>query len=166
MQPRAVHTPAAQPAVRSAAVGVLASVLVTAGCGLAAGESSTCVSWVEWATPAEAVEDAELVATARVLTRDGTAELYGVDAHVWIVTTEGLEPLRGEAPAETLRVISTPVTCEDGGPYPDGDPLDTDDTLVLFLTRDEAGDDWRTQTPRQGSVPVGPAGGLPAAWTS
>ncbi|MEP7765154.1 hypothetical protein [Sanguibacter sp. 25GB23B1] len=149
--------------LRAGALVLVASTIATAGCTVF-GEAGTCISWAPFATPGEALDNAELTVTARILDRDGTAHLYDTDAHVWTMTTDGLAPLRGEAPSETVRVISTPVTCEDGGPYPDGDPLDTDDTLVLFLTRDQAGDDWRTLTPRQGTVPAGPAGELPQEW--
>lgn len=148
---------------RAGAMVLLAATLSTAGC-TAFGERGTCVSWMPFTTPAEALDYAELAVTVRVLARDGTAHLYDTDAHVWEVTTDGRAAVRGDAPSETLRVISTPVTCEEGGTYPEGDPLDTDDTLVLFLTRDQAGDDWRTLTPRQGSLPAGPAGEMPQEW--
>lgn len=143
---------------------LLAATFATAGCTAFGSRSMTCTSWVPFATPAEALDNAELTVTARILDHEESVNLYGADAHVWEVTTDGRAALRGDAPSETLRVISTPVTCEEGGPYPEGDPLDTDDTLVLFLTRDQAGDDWRTLTPRQGSLPAGSAGEMPQEW--
>lgn len=142
---------------------VLVTVAVgTSGCVAPGDATETCLSWVSYATPVDALESSELVVSARVIERDGTEPLYGVDAHAWTVTTNGAEPWRGDAGSGTLRVISTPVTCEARSAYPGDDPLDTDDSLVLFLTRDRAGDDWRTLTPRQGTLST--SGDLPSAW--
>ena len=154
-------TPSHRSLLAPAAASVLAMV------GLAACASSgtqTCVSWVDFASPADALVDAELAVTGEVLEAVGTAELYGVQATVWSVRVTG-PPLAGDPPeGDELRVISTPVTCTGDEIYPEGDPLDTGEPLVLLLTSDEADGDWRTITPRQGAVPSGPDGELPLAW--
>lgn len=150
---------------RRPATIVPAVALALAGLGACSPveQAETCVSWVEFATPADAVRDAEYVVTAQVQGRAGRAlrrrrrGLVGAD--------DGPAGHRGEAVGhEDLRVISTPFTCTGGENYPDGDPLDTDDPVILFLTRDEAGEHWRTITPMQGALPASDDGELPEAW--
>lgn len=141
-------------------VVVLPVVALLAGC---AGTSMTCVSWVDFATPADALESAEHVVVGRVEERAGTTSLYGVDAHRYRVVAEA-SPLKDGGAGESLHVVSTPVTCSGDDVYPQGDPLDTDEPVVLFLTQDEVGDDWRTLTPRHGVAPADGTGDLPAQW--
>ncbi|WP_250445472.1 hypothetical protein [Actinotalea sp. C106] len=153
------------PSYRSRSAPAAASVLAMVGlAGCAPSGTQTCVDWVDFASPADALVDAELAVTGEVLEAIDTAELYGVQATVWSVRVTDA-PLVGDPPeADEIRVISTPVTCTGDEIYPEGDPLDTADPLVLVLTSDAADGDWRTITPRQGAVPAGPDGELPLTW--
>ncbi|HEY0238207.1 MAG TPA: hypothetical protein VGC37_06145, partial [Friedmanniella sp.] len=73
------------------------------------------------------------------------------------------EVLKGELPGPgQVPVASTPVTCTGGDDvYPDGDPLDVEGRVIVFLTTSESGDTWRTLTPTDGVLPVPAEGRLP-----
>lgn len=143
----------------------------TAGCATVGARTGgteraeTCVSWVWFETPADALDDAAVaVRTAGPLPVTGTAELFGVDARVHTVRVteviKGTEVRTGDE----LEVASTPVTCTGGEDYPDGDPLDASGDLVLFLHRDETSGAWRTITPEHGVVTATVDGLVPDAW--
>jgi len=149
---------------------LLAVALVLAplgGCALGPGgaEGATCVSWVWFESPADALTAADLVVrTHGGAGARGTVEAFGVAAAVHTVRVA--EVLRGAGPGvgDEIDVVSTPVTCTGGGTYPDGDPLDAPGDLVLLLHHDDEAGGWRTLTPTQGVVPPDADGGLPAAW--
>lgn len=106
------------------------------------GGGVACVDWVRFVTPEEAAADAGAVLLGTVVERDGTARMFGVEAHRWLFEVdEVLErpdpgssrvnpaaeppPELEVSPGEQISIVSTPETC--GGadnPYPGGDPLD------------------------------------------
>lgn len=136
-----------------------------AGCAIIGGDAQTCVSWVEFESPADAMANAEVVVLAAGPTASaGTTDLFGVDANVHSVQIA--EVLKGTAvrAGENLEVISTPVTCTGGDAYPDGDPLGASGTLVLFLSQDADAHVWRTVTPSQGVVAATADGDAPLTW--
>lgn len=117
-----------------------------------------CVSPHWYDSVDELADDADLVVTGQVIGTDGTERLYALDATVHVVEVDRV--LKGDIEAGELRVVSTPETCSGGrGLYPDGDPLDTDDEVQMFLHRDKTF--WRTQTSLQGVVPIPADGTLP-----
>lgn len=151
-------------ATLAVAVGAVAA---GAGCGVVGERTETCVSWVWFETPAAALADATVaVRTDGPARPAGTAELFGVDARVHTVRVA--EVLKGAdvQVGQELDVLSTPVTCTGGEVYPDGDPVDTDGPLVLFLHRDDDAGGWRTITPDQGAVAPTEDGRVPDAWPS
>ncbi|PFG44711.1 hypothetical protein ATJ88_3447 [Isoptericola jiangsuensis] len=142
------------------AVLLTVGVAALGGCGTAE-VSSACVDWADYDTPADAALDADAVAHGRVTGQTGTTYLFGETAHVWEVAVDAW--LQGSG-ARTIEVVSAPRTCENGSPYPDGDPLDGTDDVILLLTADGAR--WQTLTGFQGVIPAPPAGELPSEWPS
>lgn len=133
------------------------------GCTTVFDGAETCVSWVDFATPADAWVRADLVVVGRVVADAGSERVYGTSARVHRVEVDRV--LSGDPPAREMDVVSVPVTCETGGPYPNGDPLDVDDPVVVFLHHDQDADRWWTLTPRHGVVPATADGDVPAAWS-
>ncbi|WP_157602708.1 hypothetical protein [Promicromonospora kroppenstedtii] len=148
---------------------------------------AACVDWVRFVDPAEAASAAGAVLLGNVVERDGTADLYGVEAHRWLFDVEevlerpdseipGWEPPEELAisPGERISVVSTPETC--GGrdsAYPAGDPLDpatAPGPVIVLLsgsTEDGSSDSevgFQLITPFQGVVPPEDDGALPAEW--
>lgn len=158
------------PGHRAAAVpAAVAALLALGGCALAGAggtESATCVSWVWFERPADALSAADLAVRTDGAAGEptGTAEVFGVDATVHTVRVADV--LRGSdaLAGDELDVISTPVTCTAGGTYPDGDPLDAPGDLVLLLHHDDEAGGWRTLTPMQGVLPATADGSLPNGW--
>lgn len=148
---------------------VLALMSSSAACG-AAGigtqtGAETCVSWVGYDTPADALADADAaVLTRGPITAVGTAEVFGADASVHSVPVVDVLKGTGVSSGQEVEVISTPVTCTGGETYPEGDPLQVTGTQVVFLHLDEAAGAWRTLTPFHGVVPAGDSGDVPATW--
>ncbi|MFC8797389.1 hypothetical protein ACFT2C_06630 [Promicromonospora sp. NPDC057138] len=146
-----------------------------------------CVDWVFFETPAEAASDAGAVVRGTVVEQDGTAQMYGVDAHRWLVTVEEVlerpDPPSGRpqtqpelevAPGERIAVVSTPETCS-GDAYPEGDPLDppsgvggADGSVIVLLSaasgEEGAADDYSLITPFQGVITPVADGSLPSKW--
>jgi hypothetical protein len=58
---------------------------------------------------------------------------------------------KGDPGAEPVRISSMPQTCTGGESYPEGDPLDTRQRIVIFATKQ--GGEWFTMTPSQGVLP-------------
>lgn len=125
----------------AAAAGVLTGL---AACVPGSG-SETCVSWASFPDDAARTEQADLVVDATVVEQAGTRSMFGVGSVV-----------KGDAePGERLEVVSTPPTCT-GEAYPDGDPLDVEGEVRLYL-KDAAsfqlprsGDGWALITPLDG----------------
>lgn len=138
-------------------------------CSSASGtEREECRDWPAYATPQDALENADYVITADVTEKVGNETLFGAEAHTYSVSTEGLPVLKGDDLGHTdLKVISTPQRCSGGDPYPDGDPLRERQRVILFLTRDDPKGPWRTITPEHGVLPADSGSkGLPDRWPS
>lgn len=84
--------------------------------------------------------------------------MFGLDAAVHNVDV--LRVLKGDL-ADTEAVASIPETCTDGAPYPNGDPLDAEEDLLLFLTKQDGDTPWSTVTPFDGAQPAPKDGSLP-----
>lgn len=61
------------------------------------------------------------------------------------------EVLKGDVSPETTRVTSMPITCTEGNQYPDGDPLDTNERIIVFASTSNG--EWFTLAPRDGTLP-------------
>lgn len=155
------------PVRRARAAGVAVLLLApVAGCAPLEAHSATCVDWVRFDSPADALAAATLaVRTDGQAPRSGatgTTELFGVDSAVHTVRVAAVLRGTGVRAGEDLEVISTPVTCSGDVAYPDGDPLDASGDLVLLLQHDADVGAWRTITPAQAVLPAGADGGLPS----
>lgn len=139
--------------IRRALVAALLATTLT-GCGVS---THTCVSWVWFDTPQAVYDDARLVVRAEVGDVVGTRHVLGVDSPVHRV--EVVEVLKGESPGPQFDVASTPVTCTGGDDFLEGDPLEVDGEVILFLFDLDGG--WRLLTPVQGVLPWPPDGTLP-----
>lgn len=155
-------------ALAAAGAALVVTSVTAAGCagtGLLGGDDTHhCASWVAFATPADAAEDADLVVLADGARRSGTARALGAEAHVHTVTVLEVLDGGGAGPGDELAVVSTPVTCSGDELYPGGDPLDTSARVVVLLHDDADVGGWRTLTPAQGVVTASPGGGLPDGW--
>ncbi len=151
--------------MRRRRVGALAASALLAGSltGCAGGPfvtAGTCVDWVAFDTPADALADASSAVVGTVGAQQGTTDLYGYTVSVWTVHVERW--VKGTGGAD-IRVVSAPETCSEGSPYPSGDPLADASGPQLILLHDENGA-LRTITPWQGIVPADAHGALPNAW--
>lgn len=139
--------------VSCAAVAAAIGAGVT-GCGLWPTATS-CISWASFSAPQEAFDDAELVVEGNVGPAHTTRDVFGYRAAVHTVAVTSV--LKGTAEVgASLDVAATPITCTGDELYPDGDPLDLEGKVVLFLTAD--GGQWRLLSPFQGVLEEGPAG--------
>jgi hypothetical protein len=138
---------------------VLGVALVVAGVVAVAtvrlpGAVHSCVDWATFPDDASRTEAADLVVDATVVEQTGTRSMFGEKANVWEVEVETV--VKGDAAAgDHIEVVSTPPTCS-GETYPEGDPLDVDDEVRLYL-KDAAffqlpgsGDGWALITPFDG----------------
>ncbi|WP_127473395.1 hypothetical protein [Microbacterium sulfonylureivorans] len=130
------------------------------GCSVLPMQTMTCVDWVWFETPRDAAEDSDAVVIGQVVGSTGTVDRYGHASHVW--TVEVSEWVEGSG-ADTIEVVSQPRTCETGSPYPDGDPLDTEAEVMLFL-RQQDDASAETVTGLQGVIPAPDAGAVPDTW--
>lgn len=97
--------------------------------------------------------DADVVVTTASVESSGSADLFGVAANRYEVLVAGAE--KGDAtPGSTIEVVSTPDSCG-ADFYPEGDPLDTSDSVRLYLVRDDRAG-LRTLTPFDGVEPATP----------
>ena len=117
-------------------------------------QTTTCVDWVHFETPADMADAADLVIVGEQVGRDGSTGRFGLDARAYMVRVD--EVLKGELGDDEIRVLSLPATCS-GGEYIAGDQLDVDGPVQLFLTRSEG--EWQTLTSYQGVLSV--SGSLP-----
>ncbi|WP_217181690.1 hypothetical protein [Streptomyces sp. AC495_CC817] len=118
--------------------------------------ASTCIDWVFFETPDDAVAEADAVAVGRIVDQAGSTTYMGMPATTWNVEVD--EWLEGSGDDEIV-VTSLPRSCGD-----DGDSMASyqgTEPLVFFLRDDAEG--WQLVTPWQGVVPAGPDG-LPADW--
>src|SRR5690606_26887316 len=115
----------------------LIALLVAAGCGVPAAQGA-CISWAPADDDAARTELADVVVEGRPLERVGERAMFGVTATVWRVEVDRV--LKGTAePGTTIDVAATPRSCEAGGAYPDGDPLDGAGRLRLYLSDSDFG---------------------------
>ncbi|MCM3659896.1 hypothetical protein M3148_02625 [Georgenia satyanarayanai] len=113
------------------------ALLVPAACGVPAAQGA-CISWVPAADDAARTELADVVVEGRPLDKVGERAMFGVTATVWRVEVDRV--LKGTAePGTTIDVAATPRSCEAGGAYPDGDPLDAAGRLRLYLSDSDFG---------------------------
>lgn len=141
-----------------AVAGVVLLLAVLSGCNLTT--TITCVDPVDFETPADAAESASLVVVGTVTGSAGERAYYQETAPVHRFAVESV--LKGELTSRTIEVASVPQTCNgEAGSFPDGDPLDTDQRVELFLF--EAKGEYRLITPWDG-VAAAPAG-EPLPWT-
>ncbi|GAA1985999.1 hypothetical protein GCM10009718_24230 [Isoptericola halotolerans] len=138
--------------------------LTIAACGAGDGDE-TCFDWAVHDTPVQAAQDA-LVVRGAVVGAAGEGAAWGVRAARWDVAVDEVLAGEGVEAGQQVTVLSSPETCNGGrGPYPVGDPLDVDGEVVVLL-HDDAELGFRTVTPFDGVVAVGPGGDLPARWPS
>jgi hypothetical protein len=108
-----------------------------------------CVDWVQFETPQNQYDNADLVLIGKSVSRVGETSIYGHKATTHLVVVE--QVLKGNPGQGNLHIVSTPPTCTVGGSYPEGDPLDTAERVVIFASKQ--GDEWLTMTPAQGVLP-------------
>lgn len=113
------------------------------------GGPFACVEWVWFATPQDQYDNAGLVLIGKSVSRAGETSIYGHAATTHLVEVE--QVLKGNPGEGDLRITATPPTCTVGGSYPDGDPLDTAERVIIFASKQ--GGDWFTITPTQGVLP-------------
>jgi hypothetical protein len=144
--------------VRGSAIAALLTASASLGMLTACATEQICVSWVDYATPQEAYDTANLVVVGTAEPTGATRDVFGEPMPVYAIDVS--ETLKGEAP-DDLTVSPTPLTCMgDASQFPDGvDPLATDDEIVLFLYFEAAG--WRPITPYDGTLPMPDDGVLP-----
>jgi len=144
------------------AVGVLAAASLT-GCTMAGPfESHTCVDWVWFDSPADAMEEADAVVAGHLVDQSGSTTMFGEAAPIWTVAVD--EWIEGDGDDE-VEVVSTPATCEASPPPDPFLAMRDEDRVIVFLHHDpDVG--WRALTPWQGVFSAGPDGGLPEVWPS
>lgn len=108
-----------------------------------------CVDWVRFETPQRQYDKAGLVLIGKPVSRAGETRIYGHKATTHLVEVE--QVLKGDPGDGNLRISSMPPTCTGGESYPDGDPLDPNQRVIIFATMQ--GGDWFTMTPAQGVLP-------------
>lgn len=120
---------------------------------VAGGGAFSCVDFVFFANPQDQYDNAGLVLIGQSVSQDGQTTIYGHQATTHLVEVE--QVLKGDPGEGNLRITSTPETCTAGGSYPDGDPLDTAERVLIFANNQ--GGQWFTTTPTQGvqSFPQG-----------
>lgn len=133
-------------------------------CGLAGGcslvptaTSETCVDWIRFETSQGQFDHAPLVLIGRPVRAEGQTHIYGYRANVYLIEVEAI--LKGDPGPAPLRIASTPPTCSAGVPYPDGDPLEGSERMLIYANKYDGG--WITQTPAQGAVPFEAGAPLP-----
>ena len=121
------------------------------------GGPFACVEWVRFKTPQDQYDNAGLVLIGKSLSQAGETSIYGHKATTHLVEVE--QALKGNPGEGNLRITSTPPTCTVGGSYPDGDPLDTAERVIIFASKQ--GNEWFTITPAQGVLPLPQGSELP-----
>ena len=134
----------------------LAAVVLLSGCSQGQPAVGTCVSWADLSDPQDAYDAAEVVVIGTVEPASTTAPMFGVDAAVHDVAV--VEVLKGDPPPREIQVVSTPVTCMGDEVYPDGDPLDVDGDVIIFIATGDADGAWNLISPSDAVLPV-PADG-------
>jgi len=98
-----------------------------------------------------------MVLIGKSVSQVGETTIYGSQATTHLVEVERV--LKGDPGDGNLRISSMPPTCTVGESYPDGDPLDTAERVIIFATKQGA--EWFTMTPAQGVLPFPQGSNLP-----
>ncbi|WP_146085359.1 hypothetical protein [Rathayibacter sp. AY1G1] len=134
----------------AAALTTGAALLTAAGCAPAV-QTSGCPGWAYFGSAEARYEVAEAVITTASTRASGTQSVFSVAASAYMVTVDETE--KGPFIAgETIRVVSMPDACSGTDLYPDGDPMDTDQPLRLYLRSGNGF--WATLTPLEGAEPI------------
>lgn len=108
-----------------------------------------CPSWAISEDPQEHYEAATVVVVVSNAERDGETAIFGVQAHAYQVSVD--EVLKGSVGDNVIRISSMPDPCtEEGVVYPDGDPLETIERVIIFASDQEG--EWFTLTPFGGVI--------------
>ncbi|MCY1675760.1 hypothetical protein OVA06_13760 [Pseudarthrobacter sp. SL88] len=121
------------------------------------GGPLACVDWVRFETPQNQYDNAALVLIGKSVSQAGETSIYGHRATTHLVEVEQI--LKGDPGEGNLHITSTPPTCTAGESYPDGDPLDTAERVIIFASKQ--GSEWFTITPAQGVLPFPQGSNLP-----
>ena len=124
---------------------------------VAGGGAFSCVDFVWFANPQDQYDNAGLVLIGKPVSKAGEITIYGHPATTHLMEVEQI--LKGNPGEGNFRITSTPETCTPGGSYPDGDPLDTAERVLIFANNQ--GGQWFTTTPTQGVVSFPPRSELP-----
>lgn len=144
-----------------------------AGCATTSGttggdgelQAQSCVDWVLFDSPADALADATAaLRTTGPTSAAGTTQLFGADANVHSVQVDAVLKGTDLQVGQDVEVAATPVTCTGDGTYPDGDPLEASGSLIVLLSWDDDAEMWRTMTPNQGVVAATADGEIPPTW--
>ena len=119
--------------------------------------TETCVDWVRFDSPQDQYDKAAAVLVGRSVGEDGKTVIYGYQATGHLIQVE--QVLKGNPGTGNVRILSMPQTCTGGKSYPNGDPLQTSDRVIIFAT--QQGRDWVTMTPEQGVLPFPEGAELP-----
>jgi hypothetical protein len=120
------------------------------------GGPFACVDWVRFDTR-DLYDNAGLVLIGTSVSRAGETTIYGHKAMTHLVEVE--QVIKGGPRDGNLRISSMPPTCTGGESYPDGDPLDPNQRVIIFAKKQ--GGDWFTVTPAQGVLPFPQGAELP-----
>ncbi|TQJ39377.1 hypothetical protein FBY33_1392 [Arthrobacter sp. SLBN-112] len=121
------------------------------------GGPVACVDWVRFETPQDQYDKAPVVLIGKSVSQAGESTIYGSKATTHLIEVERV--LKGDPGDGNLRISSMPPTCTVGETYPDGDPLDTAERVIIFAT--EHGAEWFTMTPARGVMSFPQGSSLP-----
>ncbi|WP_133185525.1 hypothetical protein [Arthrobacter sp. Bz4] len=107
-----------------------------------------CPSWAISDDPQDHFEAATLVVVSSIVERDGETAIYGVEAHTYRVSIEKVR--KGDLADQAIRVTAMPDPCTGEAVYPDGDPFETMDRVIIFASEQEG--EWFTLTPFGGVI--------------
>ncbi|MFJ6003590.1 hypothetical protein [Arthrobacter sp. NPDC092385] len=124
-------------------------IIATAVVGCDSQRVASCADWVQFDSVQDRYDEATAVFVASKGEREGTTTIYGVDAHTHSMRVD--EVVKGELADEDIRITSMPITCTEGDQYPDGDPLETSDRIIVFANSIDG--QWFTLTPDDGTLP-------------
>nr|WP_157371011.1 META domain-containing protein [Arthrobacter sp. Leaf141] len=127
------------------------------GSPISGGGPVSCVDWVRFETPQDLYDNAGAVLVGRSVGRAGETSIYGSKAATHLVEVEQI--LKGDTGDGNLHISSMPPTCTGSDSYPDGDPLDSNQRVIIFAAKQ--GGEWFTLTPAQGVSPFPPNAQLP-----
>lgn len=111
--------------------------------------TETCVDWVRFESPQDQYDQAGAVMVGRSVGEDGKTVIYGYQATGHVVQVE--QVLKGSPGTGNVRILSVPQTCTGSNSYPNGDPLQAAERVIIFAN--QQGKDWVTMTPEQGVLP-------------